>query len=60
MSDEPKTNQKIAALLLQQTYDERLALAGYLQLCQEAVEDDPTDTDFANWLGGWAGDNVEA
>jgi hypothetical protein len=57
MSDEPTTNQKIAALLLQQTYDERRALASEFWSRQDDLESDPTTEDYAYWLGEWAKEN---
>jgi hypothetical protein len=59
---ELSTNQQIAALILEQTYEERVALAGYLSVAAYSLVEDgspASDLDtpyFASLLADWAGD----
>lgn len=58
MSDERSTNHKIADLIKEQTYDERMELAEWLITALDDV-DTPTKDWMAGLLGDWADAFIE-
>ena len=61
MNDPRTTNQKIADLLKEQTYDERIAMAEWFRDVASDAEAGTMDADwFAFNLGSWAEAEIDA